>query len=158
MSIKLFKIGISGSVAALFVCGVWFVVTGQAEKISQRANEAHANYLASEKARENGVTIEEMKRRAVAGCNFPVKQDEHPELFGRSAAQADANADRQSCVSSYIYGDGLMYSSPFYISVEWIIALGKLLALSAAVGIALAAIFKIIPQTLISWWRWLNAD
>jgi hypothetical protein len=159
MSIKPIKIGVSGSLAALVACGIWFIVTGQTEKISQRANDAHANYLASERARENGVTVAEMKRRAYAGCNFPVKQGEYqPGLFGTNMAQADADASRQSCITSYIYGDGIMYSSPFYLSLEWIIALGKILAFSAAVGIALAVIFKIVPQTLRSWWRWLNAE
>src|SRR5674476_425645 len=91
MSIRAFKIGISGSLAALIACGIWFVVTGQTEIISQRANDAHANYLASERARESGVTVAEMKRRAYAGCNFPVKQGDHPGLFGRDADQADAD-------------------------------------------------------------------
>ena len=37
MAISPVKVGISGSLIALVVCGVWFLVTDQATKISQRA-------------------------------------------------------------------------------------------------------------------------
>ena len=37
MAISPVKVGISGSLIALVACGVWFLVTDQATKISQRA-------------------------------------------------------------------------------------------------------------------------
>jgi hypothetical protein len=66
--------------------------------------------------------------------------------------------DSEECTTLYIYGDGLMYASPFYVSREWAIALLKIIVFSAAAGIAIAAVWKIVPLGLKAWWSWLRAE
>jgi hypothetical protein len=62
------RLGVSGSMLTLIACGVWFVATDQASEVRRRAFEVRDESLAAVRAAQNGVSVEEMKRRAVATC------------------------------------------------------------------------------------------
>ena len=70
MTIQPLRLGISGAALVLIACGVWFFATDQASEVQRRAYEARDASLAAARAAQNGVSVEEMKRRAYAGCNF----------------------------------------------------------------------------------------
>ena len=169
MAIRSVRIGISGSVGALIACAVWFSITDQSAKISQRVLDAQADYVASQRAADRGGSVEEMKRRAYAGCEFsavPERSDSTSsavpggsgllDLSPRYQQQAAAEAMKQTCINSYIYEDGLMYQSPFFLFEFWSLALFEAIAFSAAVGLATGATWKIAALILKKWLGWLS--
>jgi hypothetical protein len=151
MAIRSVKIGISGSIVALIACAVWFFVTDQSAKISRRAWDAQAEYVASQRAPTRGGSVAEMKRLAYAAC---IPNDLTPRI------QPDWLAEmvRQQCTNNYIYGDGMMHVSPYFFVPEWTQALVQIVAFSVAAGLAIAAIWKFVPLGLKAWWDWLRAD
>jgi hypothetical protein len=157
MGIQPLRLGISGSAVALIACSAWFVATDQPSKVRQRATDAQAESLAVTRAAANGVSVEEMKRRAYAGCNFAVDPTGHPgEFFQRDLNVQDAYTSRASCITSYIYGDGLMYESMPDLFKEWAIAILKVLAIAIAAGVAVGVFFIASTAAAKWWWQWLR--
>jgi len=153
------KIGISGFVFALIVCGIWFVVTNQAAKISQRAWHAQEEYVASQRAVTRGGSVEAMKRLAYGGCQFQSgSSDSAPAgdgLFLGSKDEQMAEAERESCINSYIYGDGLFEPMPYFFIWQWVAAVVVLCGYCAFVGLVLTAASEIVPLGFKTWWAWL---
>jgi hypothetical protein len=154
------RLGISGAALALIACGVWFITTNQASEVQRRAFEARDASLAALRAAQNGVSVEEMKRRAYAGCNFQVAPNTHADdpgsfdLFQRDRDIASRDADRSSCIGSYIYGDGLMNEPMLDLFEQWLLAVLKIVFISVGAGAVIAAIFKGAQ----SWWGWLRTN
>jgi hypothetical protein len=157
MGIQTLRLGISASVVSLIACTVWFVATDQSSKVHQSVLDAQAKSVAAARAAENGVSVQEMERRAYAGCNFKVDPRGHAgEFFQQSLNQQDADASRSSCIGSYIYGDGLMYESMPDILREWAIAVLKLLAIAGAAGVAVGILHVGWTVAAKRWWRWVR--
>jgi hypothetical protein len=165
-SIKALRLGISISLLTLIACAVWFVATDQASEVRRRAFEVRDESLAAARAAQNGVSVEEMKRRAVATCwNTKVDPNSNGDaqspssgalldLWQQNAAIALKDADRSSCMTNYIYGDDLMYEPTFDLFRQWSSAVLKIIFISVCAGAAMAVIFKVA----LSWWGWLRAD
>jgi hypothetical protein len=157
MGIQTLRLGISASVVSLIACTVWFVATGQSSKVHQSAIEAQAKSVAAARAIANGVSVDEMTRRAYAGCNFEVdSRGNAGELFQKSLNQQEASVSRISCINSYIYGDGLMYDSMPDVLREWAIAILELLVIAGAVGVAAGVLHIGGTMAARSWWSWLG--
>jgi hypothetical protein len=161
MAIRSVKIGISASIVALIACAVWFFVTDQSAKISQRAWHAQEEYVASQRAPTRGGSVAEMRRLAYAACtpkDLTPRTRPDPLAFFGGGGPVDAQMTTEECANNYIYGDGLMHASPFFFIREWTEALLQIVAISAAAGLVIAAIWKIVPLGLKAWWDWLRAD
>ena len=162
MTIQPLRLGISGAALALIACGVWFIATDQASEVQRRAYEARDASLAAARAAQNGVSVEEMKRRAYAGCNFQVAPNAHADeprsgffgLFQHDQDIAERDAQRSSCIGGYIYGDGLMNEPTLDLFEQWLLAVLKIVFISVGAELVIAASF----MGAQSWWGWLCAN
>jgi hypothetical protein len=142
MAIRSVKIGISGFVITLILCGVWFVVTNQAAKISQRGWHAQEEYVASQRAVNRGGSVEAMKRLAYEGC--------YPKNLSRGRAPGPGfwPGGPEECVTEYMYGDGLIEPMLSFFVWPWASAVLEIVAYCAFAGLALTA----ASET----WGWLE--
>lgn len=156
------KLGISGATLTLIACGVWFVATNQTSDVQRRAFEARDVSLAATRAAQNGVSVEEMKRRAYAACLHvyvdPGASGTLPPRDGgvlyQDTETALRDAAQSSCISSYIYGNDVMHDPTFDLFKQWVLLVLKIVFISAGVGAAVAATFKGGQ----SWWNWLRTN
>lgn len=150
------RIGISGFVVALIVSGVWFVVTNQAEKISQQAWHAVYEYVASQRAVTRGGSVEAMKRLANEAC-YPKTIQSHPQPSGLSYWLGNPNLEitPEDCVAEYMYG-GIVDPMPSIFIEQWVWALAPLIGYCAFAGLALTAASEIVPLGFKVWWNWLT--
>jgi hypothetical protein len=64
MGIRPFRLAISGAAVALIVCAGWFISTDQRSEINRRAFAARNESLLAQRAAQNQMSVNEMRRVA----------------------------------------------------------------------------------------------